>query len=217
MNAGFTRDEEKRAAPSSGGFHRGHQGNELLRRVEMRIWPTPTAGDAQGSGSRNTEGSLAHAGVSLTDAVRGDGGKGRTWATPTCRDAETEAKAKRGAGSLAAGASAATMERNARPLNEQVVTGGAAPKGMQLNAEWVEWLMQFPRNWTSLEPLPPASLEAWLRGSWWAVDPADTGEVSRVTSSMPNRRARLRALGNAQVPSCAALAWRALVLEGIRP
>ena len=46
-------------------------------------WPTPTAGDAKGSGSRNTATSKAHAGISLTDAVRGDGGKGRRWPTPT--------------------------------------------------------------------------------------------------------------------------------------
>lgn len=33
------------------------------------MWPTPTAGDAKGAGSRNLEGSKAHAGVSLSDAV----------------------------------------------------------------------------------------------------------------------------------------------------
>jgi len=41
------------------------------------MFPTPTAGDARSSGSRNTEDSKAHAGISLTDAIRGDGGKGR--------------------------------------------------------------------------------------------------------------------------------------------
>jgi len=40
-------------------------------------WPTPTAGDSKGSGSRNTETSRAHAGTSLTDAILGDGGQGR--------------------------------------------------------------------------------------------------------------------------------------------
>lgn len=40
--------------------------------------PTPTAGDARSSGSRNTPGSKAHAGTSLTDFVKKDGGKGRT-------------------------------------------------------------------------------------------------------------------------------------------
>jgi hypothetical protein len=35
----------------------------------MNHWPTPTAGDAKSSGSRNLEGSDAHPGVSLTDMV----------------------------------------------------------------------------------------------------------------------------------------------------
>lgn len=39
--------------------------------------PTPTVGDSRSSGSRNAPGSKAHAGVSLTDFVRDDGGKGR--------------------------------------------------------------------------------------------------------------------------------------------
>lgn len=47
---------------------------EIVRR---QLIPTPTAGDAKSSGSRNTETSNAHAGVSITDFVRMDGGKGR--------------------------------------------------------------------------------------------------------------------------------------------
>lgn len=49
--------------------------------------PTCTAGDAKASGSRNTAGSSAHPGVSLTDWLRGDGGKGRAMlATASARD-----------------------------------------------------------------------------------------------------------------------------------
>ena len=39
--------------------------------------PTPTASDAYGSGSRNTENSKAHFGVSLTDWAKKDDGRGR--------------------------------------------------------------------------------------------------------------------------------------------
>ena len=54
------------------------QGNNVQSRGRMsletmakkNLWPTPTAGDGQMSGSRNLEGSSAHSGVSLTDAVR---------------------------------------------------------------------------------------------------------------------------------------------------
>ena len=53
--AGFTRDAAKRAARSSGGHRKGHQGNELLRRVEMLS--TPRASDSNGpAGGVNRDG-----------------------------------------------------------------------------------------------------------------------------------------------------------------
>lgn len=244
MNAGFTRDDEKRAAVSSGGHRRGHCGNELLRRVEARAWPTPRAEDsestgahrgspdtltsavrwstpttrdaespakitrgagsldrgnelvrplglqvlwptpcstdANGAGSRNVEGSLAHAGVSLTDAVRGDGGRGR-WPTPAASDEK---------GSVQPG------QRRGQ-LSETVA-------GLKLSPDWVEWLMNWPVGWSSLEPLADATALPW------DVDPGDTGEVPRTTTGCPDRRARLRAIGNGQVPACAAAAFRLL-------
>jgi len=45
--------------------------NEAAMYWEAQTWPTPTAGDAKGLGNRNLERSKAHAGTSLTDAVRG--------------------------------------------------------------------------------------------------------------------------------------------------
>ena len=45
--------------------------------AEVVRWPTAVAGDAKACGSRNTPGSKAHKGVTLTDATRGDGGTGR--------------------------------------------------------------------------------------------------------------------------------------------
>ena len=55
-----------------------------------KLLPTPTAGDAAASGSRNLEGSKAHPGVSLTDAVRFGDSKTprRLLPTPTVADAE---------------------------------------------------------------------------------------------------------------------------------
>jgi hypothetical protein len=69
----------------------GNRKNELLLSGMVKMFPTPTSGDAKASGSRNTENSNAHPGLSLTDFVRQDGGKGRTWSTPTAnlRDAWT--------------------------------------------------------------------------------------------------------------------------------
>jgi hypothetical protein len=71
----------------------------------------------------------------------------------------------------------------------------------QLNPDWVEWLMGFPRGWTSLEVLDDMNRVEWV------TDPADNGECPRVTSGTVNRVARLKALGNAQVPDCMALSW----------
>ena len=50
------------------------------------LLPTPTAGDAKSSGSRNTTQSKAHPGVSLTDWGRQDGGAGRLLPTPKASD-----------------------------------------------------------------------------------------------------------------------------------
>ena len=43
MLAGYTRDPEKRI----GGARRGHEGNELLRRVHLGMFPTPMARDGK--------------------------------------------------------------------------------------------------------------------------------------------------------------------------
>jgi len=61
--------------------HRGEAQMTLTRFVRGKAteqkWPTPTANDAFGSGSRNAEGSKAHAGVSLSDKVLTGDSRGR--------------------------------------------------------------------------------------------------------------------------------------------
>jgi len=93
--------------------------------------------------------------------------------------------------------------------------------GGQLNPTWVEWLMNWPLNWTSLEPLPNENYELWKKASttqvqhsgdgvrplWWFKEPAS---VPRVSSGVSNRTGRLKALGNGQVPAVAAKAWQIL-------
>jgi hypothetical protein len=96
----------------------------------VQIWPTPTAGDSKASGTRNTSTSRAHFGLSLTDAVRQDGGTGRMFPTPISRDHRSGK------------ASQATHDKNSRPLSEQI--------GGSLNPTWVEILMGLPRGWTRI-------------------------------------------------------------------
>jgi len=85
---------------------------------------------------------------------------------------------------------------------------GTAEAKQQLNPDWVEWLMGFPRGWTNLATLTS------LNWTSWEVDPADTGECPRVSSGTPNRVGRLKALGNAQVPACVVVAWHLLTGGG---
>ena len=92
--------------------------------------------------------------------------------------------------------------------NEGGNAGGMALRdaaGGTLNPEFVEWMMNWPRGWTSLEPLTgPIKLtpETWA---------AEWPDVPRVAIGVENRAGRLKALGNGQVPLCAAAAWRLLL------
>lgn len=84
----------------------------------------------------------------------------------------------------------------------------------RLSPDWSEWLMGWPIGWTSLDPLPEGTMEAWeasvKAGTYWDVDPADTGEVPRLTEIKRHRISRLKAIGNGQVPAQLVLAVQCL-------
>lgn len=86
----------------------------------VKRWPTPTV-----CGNYNRKGASKTSGDGLATVVL-------RVATPTARDWKSGK------------ASQATMERNSRPLSEQI--------GGSLNPTWVEWLMGWPLGWTDLEP-----------------------------------------------------------------
>ncbi len=89
-------------------------------------------------------------------------------------------------------------------ISEEERKSMRAENGGQLNPDWVEWLMGWPIGWTKTEPIE-------LDWRNWVVDPADTGEVPRVSQSINNRVHRLKAIGNGQVPLVAALAFTILL------
>ena len=63
-----------------------------------------------------------------------------------------------------------------------------------LSADWVEWLMGYPKGFTDLDcnsPIPHPG---------WQTDPADSGETPRITKNQKNRIGRLKCLGNSLVP-----------------
>jgi hypothetical protein len=59
----------------------------------------------------------------------------------------------------------------------------------------------------------PESLETWHQTieGYWEIDPATLGTVPRITGKSPNRIQRLKAIGNGQVPLCAAHAVETLI------
>jgi len=83
-------------------------------------WPTIRSTDGERGGRGD-----------LLQAVRGNKSPSGRFATPT-----------------AGKANKATMEKNSRPLSEQI--------GGQLNPEFVEWLMGWPLGWSGLKPLATA-------------------------------------------------------------
>lgn len=87
---------------------------------------------------------------------------------------------------------------------------GTTPKYGQLNPDWEEWLMFWPVGWTDLET--PNIRLVWIDPS---VDPADYGEIPRITNRRDNRPARVKEIGNGQFPLTAAVAfhWGLCVLE----
>jgi DNA (cytosine-5)-methyltransferase 1 len=141
------------------------------------LTPTPTVGDASSSGSRNTPSSKAHAGATLTDVARGDGGRGRGLVpTPTRADGDGGPGAApnlqgspnlktvvtthagivptpRASDHRSGKTSEATANKNARPLCE-IIGNRPSERSGHLNPEWVEWLMGFPLGWTDV-PVPP--------------------------------------------------------------
>lgn len=78
----------------------------------------------------------------------------------------------------------------------------------QLNPDWVEWLMGWPIGWTDLAPRTLKLID-------WKTDPANLSVdhpdyTPRVATNIPNRSARIKCIGNGQVPQCAATAFLVL-------
>ena len=136
------------------------------------------------------------------DISASDGG---AWPTPTASDRKGGGK-----GSIRKD----TGKRREDRLDHLLEPGHQG----KLSPAWVEWLMGWPVGWTSLDPLPEGTMEAWeasvKAGTYWDTDPADTGDVPRLTDTKENRVSRLKAIGNGQVPAQVLLALEALQQGG---
>jgi hypothetical protein len=148
------------------------EGNPTMRGAVL-LWATPSAMVA--NDGEGTETWRARQQILKEKGINGNGAgvplaiqaqeKAAAWATPSARDWR------------AGDASDATMERNARPLNEQAThwdgpdsrpapttetdggpSSNATPTSrLQLNAKFVELLMGLPCGWTACEPLATPS------------------------------------------------------------
>jgi hypothetical protein len=87
--------------------------------------------------------------------------------------------------------------------NRDTVPGAMIRDGQtgSLNPDWVEWLMNWPIGWSSLEPIEK------LR--WEPID-QEPLDIPRVAANIKDRVNRLKAIGNGQCPQSAATAWKIL-------
>ena len=127
-------------------------------KLVLASWPTPTSALAD-KGVRSLQGAIIE-----TARTRGPDLAAcaalASWATPTARDWRDGR------------ASPETMARNARPLNEQVVSG-MGPIGCpastdgpaQLNPAHSRWLMGFPPEWDACAPTATPSCRKSRRRS----------------------------------------------------
>jgi hypothetical protein len=102
-----------------------------------RHWPTPTAGDAKGSGQRSVETNNANDGVSLTDAAV------RPWATPGANDWKGSTKPGQRRGQLD---EQVTHRHPTMPRD-----GESGPGDMVLDPRFVASLMNLPALWCVTE------------------------------------------------------------------
>jgi len=185
-SSGFCGKPDKgRQGPNSGRTLLGKVlEHEGLGPHAKKIWPTPKASPSGPDYARmQREGS---GGDDLATAVA-------RYPTPAARDYRSPNKKS-------------YRDRGGGSKGEQLPNA----VGGQLNPDWVEWLMGWPIGWTSTEPLDKEVFNQWLNNAApWEQEPP---EIPRVAKGMKHRVARLRALGNGQVPQGMAAAW--LILAG---
>jgi len=164
----------------------------------VRHWPTPRQCEAEGGIIKDAQyenGSFFRInkkgerfGIKLRDAVS-------LWPTPNASDNRDRGNMEN-----------EYIKRRIK-LNKQIglstqVKEKAGP-GV-LNPDWVEWLMGWPIGWSNIKRLKDDTILNWSR------DPADIDVIPRLTKISKNRKNRLMALGNGQVPACVVKAFQIL-------
>jgi len=126
------------------------------------VWPTPTVGDSRGSANATANrrpGAKFNSGRTLTDAIRGGAigrnvasrGANATWPTPNAHDSHTGFQKRHTAGSQQKNLHTVVVENSPAFQAHPVGSSSTNPRA-QLNPDWVEMLMGFPRGWTDCAP-----------------------------------------------------------------
>ena len=146
----------------------------------VNMWPTPNTSDANGANMKLTENGVPH--DIEKHYLRGM--VNSKFPTPSANED-------------AAGTPNGNMQKmlgNCKEVRGE--TKEEWEKG-SLNANWTEWLMGFPVGWSDLKAIPGVALS-------WAKEPEG---LPRVCEKQEYRALRLKGIGNAQVPQCAAAAF----------
>ena len=190
-------------------------GDGLMTVVKRREgWPTPNAADAKFGFANNRSGRQQMLTTAVRDVVfptptaKDANGPWHTTHSPSLNVVVTAFPTPR-ALSLCGGSGAYQQIKGNPNLTDEEKRGLTSTHG-QLNPDWEEWLMAWPVGWTDLET--PNIRLVWLDPS---VDPADYGEIPRITNRRGNRPARVKEIGNGQFPLTAATAfhWGLCVLQ----
>ena len=164
----------------------------LPNMVERR-WATPVAQDAQRSGLEpsNLERRTLTLPVEVMNTSADLGASTQRWATPQASD-------NRDRGTI--GKTPAIQRR--LDAGKQI-TLSMQTDGARLSPLWLETLQGLPVNWTALEgDLDPRPWPAHRIDGMWGDSPQHDHEPPRLCDpkTVPNRRARLKALGNLNPP-----------------
>ena len=168
----------------------GKSSHSLNLADTVKSWPTPRARDWKGCNS--VEGLVRPDGKSRMDALP----NAVKYVTPRVGGEESLQSVEKRKG-LDAAQTHNTLASVEAIHGEQ--------RG-QLNPDWVEWLMGWPIGWTQMAPLKGFDFR------YWSNDPADDldGLIPRMDVNIEDRTHRLKAIGNGQVPLCAAVAFEIL-------
>jgi len=204
--------------PRTSGLCGGSGSKEMMQNKIMRgeidtaegekimgvyMWPTPNSRDWKGPPGKGCRERGGH-----QSSLPAEVSNSKTYPTPTSNPGRNETSSRK---------------PDSKHHTGTTLHDVAYKSGGQLSPAWVEWLMNWPIGWTDLAPLSRDDFKRWrdltLDGEWFQGDPADVIRsdisegakiVPRVSSGVKDRAKRLKAIGNGQVPICAAVAFEML-------